>query len=171
MENTECELEVNAMKMTPKEQENLRLQIVRIYKKGKTTAEIVELTDAKIRHVQATARNYKQGGIPSVKQNVMGRPKGSNHKLTTEQEKEIQKLITDKTPEQLKFKFALWDRQTVTTLIEHLYKIAMPLSTMGYYLNKWGFTAQRPYKRNHRQSSAQVRKWLDEDYSENQRTG
>ena len=144
MKNIERELEVNAMKMSSQEQENLRLQIVRLHKKGKTTAEIAELTDAKIRHVQATVRSYKTGGIAAVKQKVMGRPKGSSHKLTTDQEKEIQKLITDKTPEQLKFKFALWDRQTVTDLIERLYKIEMPLSTMGYYFTQMGIHGSTP---------------------------
>jgi transposase len=163
MKNAERELEINAMKMSPSEQENLRLQIVRLYKKGKTNAEIAELTDAKIRHVQATVKSYKEGGIGAVKQKTMGRPKGSV-KLNGEQEKEIRKLIVDKTPKQMKFKFALWDRQTIAELIERLYKIKMPLSTMGYYLRKWGFTAQRPYTQNYKQKPAEVQKWMEEDY-------
>jgi transposase len=40
----------------------------------------------------------------------------------------------------------------------------MPLSTMGYYLRKWGFSAQRPYKQNYKQNPAAVKKWLDEEY-------
>jgi transposase len=163
MENIERELVVEATKMSPEMQENLRLQIVRLHKKGKTTAEIVELTDAKKRHVQATVRNYRIGGVAAVRQKAMGRPKGPV-KLTPEQEKEVQKLIVDKTPEQLKFKFALWDRQTVAALVERLYKIKMPISTMGSYLRKWGFTAQRPYTRNCKQNPAEVQKWLDEEY-------
>jgi transposase len=161
----ETELIIDAVKMTPKEQENLRLQIIRLHKKGKTTAEIVELTDAKIRSVQSTVRNYKIGGIAAVKQKKMGRPHGST-KLTLQQVKEIQKIIVDKTPEQMKFKFALWDRRNIAELIEQKYKVIMPLSTMGYYLRKWGFTAQRPYTKHYKQNPVAVQKWMDEEYPE-----
>jgi transposase len=158
--------EINAMKMTPKEQEAFRMLIVRMFKKGETAKEIAELTGGKIRHIQSTIQKYKQGGIGVIKQKQMGRPTGTPRKLTKEQQKEIRKLIIDKTPEQLKMKFVLWDRQTVATLIYQKYKILMPLSTMGYYLRKWGFSAQRPYTQNYKQNPAAVNRWLKEEFPE-----
>jgi transposase len=156
--------EINAVKMSPNEQEIFRMSIIRMYKKGKTTTEIVELTSGKVRHIQSTIQKYKQYGIKAIKQKRMGRPKDVSKKLTNEQQKVIQKLIVDKTPDQLKMKFVLWDRTTVSTLILEKYGIKMPLSTMGYYLNKWGFTAQRPFKQNYKQNPRDVKKWLEEDY-------
>ncbi|GHU47710.1 hypothetical protein FACS1894120_5920 [Clostridia bacterium] len=40
----------------------------------------------------------------------------------------------------------------------------MPLSTTGYYLQRFGMTAQRPVKRNPKQNSALVRKWVEEEF-------
>lgn len=157
-------LKINAMTMAPKEQENLRLLIVRMHKKGKSVSEIAELTNAKMRHIQSTIKKYKDIGIIGIRQKPMGRPKGKSSKLTGKIEKEIRKLITNKTPEQLGFEIMLWDRLSVSELINKKYKIKMPVSTMGYYLQKWGFTAQRPIKRNYKQNPARVQKWLDEDY-------
>jgi transposase len=60
--------------------------------------------------------------------------------------------------------FALWTRQAVQQLIKYQYKIAMPIRTVGEYLKRWGFTAQKPAKRAYEQNPKAVKKWLDEEY-------
>lgn len=76
----------------------------------------------------------------------------------------IQKLIADKTPDQLKMPYVLWTRAAVALLIEHHFGIRLPVRTMGLYLQRWGFTPQKPMKKAYEQSPAAVKKWLDEDY-------
>jgi transposase len=84
--------------------------------------------------------------------------------LSETQAKEIQKLICDKSPDQLKLAFALWTRKAVQGLIQQRFQIVMPIRTVGDYLARWGFTPQKPAKRAYEQQPAAVKKWLDEEY-------
>jgi len=40
----------------------------------------------------------------------------------------------------------------------------MPLSTLGYYLARWGFSVQRPTKRAYKQDEAKVAEWVDVEF-------
>lgn len=93
-----------------------------------------------------------------------GRQSGDGRLLEAAQEALVRKLITDKTPDQLKMPFALWTRAAVAQLIEQRFGIRLPVRTMGLYLARWGFTPQKPMKKAYEQSPAAVKKWLDEDY-------
>ncbi len=84
--------------------------------------------------------------------------------MTSEQEKDIQKKITEKTPDQLKMNFALWTRRAVCELIKQEYGLSMPIRTCGEYLKRWGFTPQKPTKRVYEQHPQAVAKWMEETY-------
>jgi transposase len=84
--------------------------------------------------------------------------------LTCEQEKELQKLIQEKVPDQLKLPFALWTRIAVQQLIKRIYSTDMPIRTVGEYLKRWGFTPQKPLRRAYEQNPKAVHKWLEEEY-------
>ena len=60
----------------------------------------------------------------------------------------------------------MWTRKNIAELIKRLYGISMPLSTLGYYLERWGFSVQRPSTRAYKQNPEQVSKWLNETYPE-----
>jgi hypothetical protein len=75
-----------------------------------------------------------------------------------EQERQIQKTIYDKCPDQLKFPFALWTRKAVQQLIKHLWSLDMPVRTVGEYLKRWGFTPQKPLRRAYKQNPKAVKK-------------
>jgi transposase len=75
----------------------------------------------------------------------------------------VRRLITDKTPDQLKMPCALWTRAAVAQLIERPLGIPMAVRTMGLFLARWGFTPQKPMKKACEQSPAAVRKWLHAD--------
>lgn len=98
--------------------------------------------------------------IPGIK----GRKKGDGKFLTDEREAEIIKIITDKTPDQIKMPFALWSRQAVQELIYEKYKIELVITAVGKYLKKWGFTVQKPSVKKPGQQPAAVEKWLKEEY-------
>jgi len=165
----EKELEINNRKLSPAEQENLRLRIIRTAKKNlrpngkinvKMTAEICECSKG---HVSGTWKKYLGGGVPAVRAVAMGRPANSG-KLTPEQQKRVQKAIVDKCPQQLKLKGFLWDRERVRELVRCLFGVKLTVQSMGTYLRKWGFSAQRPAKRNYKQNPAEIREWLDKEY-------
>ena len=66
-----------------------------------------------------------------------GRPVSSGLSLTAEQEKQIQRLIQDHRPEQLKMDFALWTRAAVMLLIERECAIKLHVRSVGTYLKRW----------------------------------
>jgi len=158
------ELNVEPLKMSSEAKYELRKQIIRLKKQGKSTNEIVKLTGAKKRHIQSTWKKYSESGIAGIKAHQTGRPKGSTRKLSKEQEKEIKRIIIDKCPEQLKLKGFLWDRKSIRDLIWQKYKIDIPLSTLGYYLARWGFSAQRPTIHNCKQNPEEIKQWLEDEY-------
>lgn len=165
----EKELVVNNLKISPAEQENLRLRIIRVAKKnlkpnGKPhIALVAEICECSLGHVSGVWKRYVESGISAVKAVTMGRPKNSGT-LTIEEQRHVQKLIVDRCPNQLKLKGFLWDRQNVCDLIHRLYGIRVSVQTIGSYLKKWGFSSQRPAKRDYKQSPAAIQKWLLEEY-------
>jgi len=85
-------------------------------------------------------------------------------RLTAEQESGVQKLILEKTPDQIKMPYALWSRTAVMELIEQRFKIKLPVRTVGTYLARWGFAAQVPIKKAYEQRPLEVKAWLDDSY-------
>jgi hypothetical protein len=60
--------------------------------------------------------------------------------------------------------FALWSRAAVRELIRQRFGVRLAIRTMGTYLARWGFTAQKPLRRAYEQDPAAVRRWLRRDY-------
>jgi transposase len=167
----EKELVVNNLKLSPKEQENLRFKIIRIAKKnlkpnGKPDVEkVAEICECSTRLIYETWRKHQNGGISAIKAKKMGRPANSGE-LTVEEQNEVQKNLIEKYPEQLKLSGCLWDRDNVRLLIKALFGVEITVQCVGKYLKKWGFTPQRPVKKNYKQQPEEVKKWLDETYPE-----
>ena len=160
----EKELRTNAVKMSPEEQYQIRKSIIRLFKQGKKNGEIAEILDVSERHVRSVKKQYAEGGINALKPQKRGHSAGEKRILTSEQEKEIQKIIVEKDPMQLKFKDCMWTRKNIAELIFQKYKIEIKLSTLGYYLQRWGFSVQRPIKRAYKQDQAKIDKWLNEEF-------
>ena len=95
----------------------LRQRAVKLKKMGKTHRKIAEILEIG----ESTSRLYwarfKKQGDEGLKLGSRGRPKGSSRMLSKRQEQAIQKLITDKTPDQLKMPFALWTRSAIRQLV------------------------------------------------------
>ena len=133
-------------------------------KNKKPVEEIAEATGLSVNIVYITLRKYKAGGLAALKPKTRGRKHGQKRTLSASQEADIKKTIVDKNPDQLKMKCCLWDRKAVQQLIKDRYGIEMPVRTVGDYLQRWGFTVQRPMKQAMNQKPEQVQKWLKEEY-------
>ena len=157
-------MKIDARKLSSEVQEEKRKQAIRLHKKGKPYKEIAELVEVHFETIGKWVRAYRAEGMKALSSQVRGRRAGSARKLTQEQEKTIQQLITDKTPDQLKMVYALWTRKAVLELIEDRFGIKLAIRTVGNYLSCWGFTPQKPLKRAYEQSPTKVQKWLDESY-------
>jgi transposase len=74
------------------------------------------------------------------------------------------RLITDHCPDQLKLPFALWTREAVRDLIARRFGIRLSIWTVGRYLQRWGFTPQKPLRRAYERKPEAVRRWLQKQY-------
>ncbi len=156
----------DARKLKAETQYELRKQVVRLRKKGKSNQEISETVGICSTHVSTIWQKYQKGGIEALKPKVRGRKHGEQRNLTAEQETAVQKLLVDKTPDQLKLQFALWTRDAVRLAIKKEFGIDLPPRTITDYLKRWGFTPQKPTKRAYEQNPKAVEQWLDTSYPE-----
>jgi transposase len=129
----------DARKLKPEVQQELRKQAIRLRKTGMKQEQIAEIIGVYPTTVSKWCRAYKKEGFKAIRVKKRGRPTGTCRSLTAEQEKQIQKAIVDKNPDQLKLPFALWIRIAVQQLIKHLYLVEMLIRTVGEYLKRWGY--------------------------------
>ena len=154
----------DARTLSPLQLDELRSRAISLWEKGLNRRQIATLLDVHYNTVGRWVSTYENEGPGALLSAKRGRKKGGSRNLTPAQEKEIQKVITDKTPDQLKMPFALWTRRAVCDLVEKRYGARLPERTCGEYLKRWGFTAQRPARRNYEQNPEAVRRWIEEEY-------
>ena len=154
----------DARKLSPSAQQEIRYQVIRLRKKGLKRSEVSEITGVHPSTISKWWKAYKDSGNKALKGKKQGRPTGTGRTLSSEREMEIQKALIDKCPDQMKLPFALWTRKAVQQLIKELYRIDMPIRTVGEYLKRWGFTPQKPLKKAYKQNSKAVEKWLKDEY-------
>jgi transposase len=155
---------IDARTLKPEVQEQLRKQAIHLRQKGQSVEQIAAILDVNSRTVYRWWQLYQRGGVKSIRIRRRGRPTGACRRLTVEQEKQIQRLIRDKQPDQMKLPFALWSRIAVQQLIQQLWAMRMPIRTVGEYLKRWGFTPQKPFRRAYEQNPKLVKQWLEEQY-------
>ena len=146
------------------EKEALRLVAIRLHKQKKTQKEISILLNIHRNTTYQWVKRYKHSGLKGLKDQKQGHDEGIGRLLSVKQEKEVQKMIIDKMPEQLKLPFGLWTRKAIVELIKRQYNIKIAIRTMGTYLKRWGFSPQKPKKKAYEQNSKSVQKWLIEEY-------
>lgn len=154
----------DARTLKPEVQEQLRKQAIQLRHKGLSVQQIAAILEVHAGTIYRWGQLYQRGGAKSIRCRKRGRPEGACRKLTVEQEKQVQRMIRDKQPDQLKLPFALWSRIAVQQLIRQIWGMQMPIRTVGEYLKRWGFTPQKPFKRAYEQSPKLVKQWLEEQY-------
>jgi transposase len=157
---------VDARRLSPATQYELRKQYIRLRSKGmsnKLASEAVGISETRASKIWQL---YQKEGLDAIKPRARGRRHGEKRNLTTEQEAAVRRLLVDKTPDQLKLPFALWNRDAVRLAIRKECGVELPLRTITDYLKRWGFTPQKPAKRAYEQNPKAVQDWLDAAYPE-----
>ncbi len=155
---------IDSRKLSESALNERRRRAVKMREAGVPVREVARECELSTHTVVEAHKCFRKGGWSAVNIHRAGRPVGSGRMLTADQEKKIQQLIQDRTPDQLKLAYALWTRQAVGELIEALYGVRLTVRNMGKYLKRWGFTPQRPLKKAYEQNPAAVDQWVNEEY-------
>lgn len=156
--------QTDARKHSTEVQQELRKQIIRLRKQGRSNSDVALIVGVSEGHASRTWQKYKRGGPAAISSGKRGRRIGQQRVLTKEQEADIQRMLIEKTPDQLKLPFALWTRRAVQLLVKQQLQLAMPIRTIGMYLQRWEFTPQKPIKRAYEQNPKAVQEWLKQKY-------
>jgi transposase len=145
-------------------QEERRRQVVGLRQAGLTYRAIAEQVGLSRTGVIDICQRFAAEGAKGLVSKPRGRKPDEQRLLDADQEAEVQGLIRRHTPDELGLPFALWSRAAVRALIAHCCGIALAVRTVGKYLARWGFTAQKPIRRAYEQDPAAVRRWLRREY-------
>lgn len=151
-------------KLSKEQQREARRRAMLLHKKGWLPRDIAEAVGVHPRTVQQWQQHQREHGTQALLDDERGRKHGQKRTLSAAQEKEVQEIIADKLPEQLRLPFALWTRRAVAGLLEERYGLKLPVRTMGLYLKRWGFTPQKPLKKAYEQNPRHVKAWLEQEY-------
>lgn len=141
-----------------------RRTAIRLRQAGHTFAAIGAVLGVHWATVHGWWQRYEAGGLEALQARRRGRRPGTQRRLTPAQERTLQRLLTDKTPDQLRLPFALWTRAAIGELIRQRYGVRLPVRTIGHYLQRWGFTPQKPLKRAYEQRPEAIGRWLQHEY-------
>ena len=149
---------------TKEVKEDIRKRAIRMIRQGHKQSEVSRMLGVNKNSVTTWYSNYRKHGTKGLKEKARGHKKGEGRILSPLQEKEVQHMIIDKMPDQLKLPYGLWTRQAIRELIKREFGIKIAIRTMGDYLHRWGFTPQKPKKRAYEQNPKAVQRWLKEEY-------
>ncbi|PCI06969.1 MAG: IS630 family transposase [Flavobacteriaceae bacterium] len=150
--------------VSDQERSIIRRDAIKMVNRGDKKKEIALFYGVHVNTIRDWWKLYQKEGKRALLYQKRGAKSENKKLLNPYQEKEIQKMITDVMPDQLKLDYALWTTKAVRDLIEREFNIKIGRRAVGNYLNAWGFTPQKPKKRAYEQCSKKVKKWLDEEY-------
>ncbi len=145
-------------------QEERRRQVIGLRQAGMTYDAIAAQAGLTRTGVFDICKRHAERGAAGLKSGPRGPEPGTGRFLDAGREAEARELIRHHTPDELGLSFALWSRAAVRELILRRFGVRLAVRTMGTYLARWGFTAQRPLRRAWEQDPAAVRRWLRRDY-------
>ena len=153
----------DARKLTPDAQEALRILAVKAVCGGlsqRETARTFGVTECVVSRWMAI---YDVHGFKGLRKNKRG-PKISRAVLQGWQAAAICNLIRDRHPEQMKLPFALWTSRSIRDLIRRKFGIVLSRRSVRRYMQRWGFTAQKPKRIAYEKSGAAVERWRRKQY-------
>lgn len=155
---------IDIRQLSDRERALLRKQVIRLRKQGIGNNEIADRLGLSRETTSRWWQRYQREGEAMLTVPKRGRKHGEQRRLNREQEKQIQNMIIDHYPDQLKLHFALWDRHAVRQLILQQFGLDLPIRTVGDYLSRWGYTPQRPIRKAYEQRPVEVDRWMQESY-------
>ena len=146
--------------------EALRQRAIHARELGYSVVDIAAILGVREETVSRWCVKYEEGGEEALPGERTGRPVGSGRLLTEQEENRILELMESKLPQELNIPAALWTRAAVRELFKQVTGKLLPIRTVGEYLNRWGYTPQKPVRKAYKQDPEEVTEWLEKQYPE-----
>ena len=118
----------------------IRRQVVRLKKLGKTGKEIEELTGVRQNRASEIWTAYQREGEASLERKKYGRKPGSHMVLNEEEQADIRKAIEKKRPEDFGITGVLWTLGRTREYIEKRFEKTVHERTLSDYMGRWGMS-------------------------------
>lgn len=155
---------IDLRKLNASEKQQVRSQVVRLKKMGKTGKEIEEIVGVRQNRISGIWTSYQQQGASSLKPKITGRKNSGGMTLTEKESRKIRQVIISKAPNQLKMVGYLWTLAKISHHIEKNYCKNVSVRSVSNYMKRWGLTCQRPTKRAWERDVVRIVRFKKEEY-------
>lgn len=155
---------MNVKSLPKAKREDLRRRAFGMFERGASAYAVgIELG---VRNQTACAwkRRFDGQGPESYSECKRGPVSSKAAKLTTAQCRRLVNVVVDKTPDQLKFPFALWSSKAVQEYVLRKFGVRMCRRSVRRYMSRFGFRNRVPERYAREQRPEAVRKWLKRQY-------
>lgn len=109
----------------------MRKSAIRLVNSGMSQKEVCEKPELRPNTLDDSCKKYGADGTKGL-HSAKSRTRSEDRKLLSlEKKRQVQKVISDKMPDQLKLGFVLWTRKELKELIEREFGIVLAISTVG----------------------------------------
>jgi len=133
-------------------QEERRRQVIGLRQRGLTHKAIAGQVGLSRTGVIDICQRFAAEGAKGLVSKPRGRKRDEQRLLDAAQEAEVRGLVCRHTPDEVGLPLALWSRAAVGLLIARHCGVSLAVRTVGKYLARWGFTAQKPIRRAYEQA-------------------
>src|SRR5574344_1281526 len=119
----------DARKVDSKTLQYLRDRAIKLRESGVSNIETASILGLSKITTSRWYSKHKKDGQKALKVQKTGRPKKNGKRLRDEKESTIISMLIDTTPEQLKWKYAIWTSEAVKQVILRERDVDMPIST------------------------------------------
>ena len=151
----------DARSLDHKTLEQMRIRAIKCIQAGEHPTDVARILGVQRPVVYKWLAMYRAGGWHALRaRTIPGRPQ----KIDAKTMKWIYETIVTKTPQQLKFEFALWTRDIIRIVIKRKTGIDLSLTSVGRLLAQLGLTVQRPLNAAYEQNPELVSTWLKREF-------
>ena len=154
-------MNTDARKLTHEELTALRKRGVAAVQKGESPEDVARVLGISRCTIYNWLALYRGGGWDALDAKKRG---GRKPKLDAKMMERLYSAITQKTPDQYRFPFALWTSKLVRKLIKDLFDINLSKASVCRLLKQLGLSAQRPLWRAYQQAPEQVEQWMESEF-------
>jgi len=130
----------------------IRSQVVRLKKMGKSGKEIEEIVGVRQNRISEIWTAYQREGEALFERKKYGRKPGTHMLLEAWEQEEIRQAVVEKTPEDFGIPGILWTLGRTSQYIRKHYGKDVSGRRVSDYMKRWGLSCQRPAKRARRQN-------------------